>query len=166
MFETQGRTRNRTRDFPKKGSAFILSSDHWTDMHVNKSTCKNNTHAASPPWPTKRISPRRGRALTPNSNAISSCIYASLHNRIHKDVATDGKLGLIDHTEACAGGSHGHNQAVAHGKCDSPYIALDVSSAHQHDVCSEAPGPWPHVRGATDPAAKETGGPKGHDGAC
>ena len=30
MFETQGRTRNRTRDLPKKGSAFITSSDHWT----------------------------------------------------------------------------------------------------------------------------------------
>ena len=30
MFETQGGTRNRTRDLPKKGSAFILSSDHWT----------------------------------------------------------------------------------------------------------------------------------------
>ena len=27
MFETQGGTRNRTRDLPKKGSAFILSSD-------------------------------------------------------------------------------------------------------------------------------------------
>ena len=25
-----GGTRNRTRDLPKKGSAFILSSDHWT----------------------------------------------------------------------------------------------------------------------------------------
>ena len=32
MFETQGGTRNRTRDLPKKGSAFILSSDHWTYM--------------------------------------------------------------------------------------------------------------------------------------
>ena len=31
MFETQGGTRNRTRDLPKKGSAFITSSDHWTD---------------------------------------------------------------------------------------------------------------------------------------
>ena len=34
VFETQGGTRNRTRDpaetLPKKGSAFILSSDHWT----------------------------------------------------------------------------------------------------------------------------------------
>ena len=30
MFETQGGTRNRTRDLPKKGSAFITSSDHWT----------------------------------------------------------------------------------------------------------------------------------------
>ena len=28
MFETQGATRNRTRDLPKKG--FITSSDHWT----------------------------------------------------------------------------------------------------------------------------------------
>ena len=26
----QGRTRNRTRDLPKKGSAFMLSCDHWT----------------------------------------------------------------------------------------------------------------------------------------
>ena len=32
MFETQGGTRNRTRDLPKKGSAFITSSDHWTRM--------------------------------------------------------------------------------------------------------------------------------------
>ena len=32
VFETQGRTRNRTRDLPKKGSAFILSSDHWTTL--------------------------------------------------------------------------------------------------------------------------------------
>ena len=31
MFETQGGTRNRTRDLPKKGSAFILSSDHRTN---------------------------------------------------------------------------------------------------------------------------------------
>ena len=31
MFETQERTRNRTRDLPKKGSAFILSSDHWSN---------------------------------------------------------------------------------------------------------------------------------------
>ena len=30
MFETHGGTRNRTRDLPKKGSAFITSSDHWT----------------------------------------------------------------------------------------------------------------------------------------
>ena len=30
MFETQGGARNRTRDLPKKGSAFITSSDHWT----------------------------------------------------------------------------------------------------------------------------------------
>ena len=30
MFETQGGTRNRTRNLPKKGSAFITSSDHWT----------------------------------------------------------------------------------------------------------------------------------------
>ena len=30
MFETRGGTRNRTRDLPKKGSAFITSSDHWT----------------------------------------------------------------------------------------------------------------------------------------
>ena len=29
VFETQGGTRNRTRDLPRKGSAFILSSDHW-----------------------------------------------------------------------------------------------------------------------------------------
>ena len=34
MFETQGGTRNRTRDLPKKGSAFITSSDHWTAMCV------------------------------------------------------------------------------------------------------------------------------------
>ena len=33
MFETQEGTLNRTRDLPKKGSAFILSSDHWT-MHA------------------------------------------------------------------------------------------------------------------------------------
>ena len=26
----RGGTRNRTRDLPKKGSAFITSSDHWT----------------------------------------------------------------------------------------------------------------------------------------
>ena len=32
MFETQGRTRNRARDLPKKGSAFITSSDHWTNV--------------------------------------------------------------------------------------------------------------------------------------
>ena len=32
MFETQGGTRNRTRDLPKEGSAFITSSDHWTKM--------------------------------------------------------------------------------------------------------------------------------------
>ena len=32
MFETQGGTRNRTRDLPKKGSAFITSSDHWTGV--------------------------------------------------------------------------------------------------------------------------------------
>ena len=30
VFETQGGTRNRTQDLPEKGSAFILSSDHWT----------------------------------------------------------------------------------------------------------------------------------------
>ena len=30
----QGGTRNRTRDFRKKGSAFNLSSDHWTDFRV------------------------------------------------------------------------------------------------------------------------------------
>ena len=30
MFETQGGMRNRTRDLHKKGSAFILSSNHWT----------------------------------------------------------------------------------------------------------------------------------------
>ena len=34
MFETQGGTRNRTRDLPKKGSAFITSSDHWTFLDV------------------------------------------------------------------------------------------------------------------------------------
>ena len=33
VFETQGGTRNRTRDLPKKGSAFIMSSDHWTIKH-------------------------------------------------------------------------------------------------------------------------------------
>ena len=27
-----GGTRNRTRDLPKKGSAFITSSDHWTNF--------------------------------------------------------------------------------------------------------------------------------------
>ena len=32
MFETQGGTRNQTRDLPKKGSAFITSSDHWTNV--------------------------------------------------------------------------------------------------------------------------------------
>ena len=32
MFETQGGGRNRTRDLHKKESAFILPSDHWTDM--------------------------------------------------------------------------------------------------------------------------------------
>ena len=32
MFETQGRTRIRARDLPKKGSAFITSSDHWTKV--------------------------------------------------------------------------------------------------------------------------------------
>ena len=30
MFEIQGGTRNRTRDLPKKGSAFVTSSDRWT----------------------------------------------------------------------------------------------------------------------------------------
>ena len=30
MFETQGGTRNQTRDLLTKGSAFITSSDHWT----------------------------------------------------------------------------------------------------------------------------------------
>ena len=29
----RGGTRNRTRDLPKKGSAFITSSDHWTNRH-------------------------------------------------------------------------------------------------------------------------------------
>ena len=28
----RGGTRNRTRDLPKKGSAFITSSDHWTNL--------------------------------------------------------------------------------------------------------------------------------------
>ena len=32
VFETQRGTRNRTRDLQKKGSAFILSSDHWTEL--------------------------------------------------------------------------------------------------------------------------------------
>ena len=31
-YETQGGTRNRTRDLPKRGSAFITSSDHWTKI--------------------------------------------------------------------------------------------------------------------------------------
>ena len=35
MFETQGGTQNRTRDLPKKGSAFITSSDHWTELDVD-----------------------------------------------------------------------------------------------------------------------------------
>ena len=39
MFETQGRTRNRTRDLPKKGSAFILSSDHWTKPRMCVCVC-------------------------------------------------------------------------------------------------------------------------------
>ena len=29
--QTQGGTRNRTRDLRKRGSAFITSSDHWTE---------------------------------------------------------------------------------------------------------------------------------------
>ena len=40
MFETQGGTRNRARDLPKKGSAFILSSNHWTTCNV----CNVNIH--------------------------------------------------------------------------------------------------------------------------
>ena len=34
MFETHGGTRNRTRDLPKKGSAFVTSSDHWIRTDV------------------------------------------------------------------------------------------------------------------------------------
>ena len=41
MFETQGGTWNRTQNLPKKGSACISSSDHWT-----KSCCGNSTHGA------------------------------------------------------------------------------------------------------------------------
>ena len=44
MFETQGGTRNRTRDLPKKGSAFVTSSDHWTlcaESVLSLGVCEN-----------------------------------------------------------------------------------------------------------------------------
>ena len=47
MFETQGGTRKRTRDLPKKGSAFILSSDHWTKC-AGRVKNKNRSHARRP----------------------------------------------------------------------------------------------------------------------
>ena len=31
MFETQGGLWNQTQDLPKKGSALITSSEHWTE---------------------------------------------------------------------------------------------------------------------------------------
>ena len=40
MLETQGGTRNRTRDLPKKGSAFVTSSDDWTGMWRVKTRCR------------------------------------------------------------------------------------------------------------------------------
>ena len=54
MFETQGRTRNLTRDLPKKGSAFILSSDHWTTgvkfQHQQNQACNPVTHVSHCQW--------------------------------------------------------------------------------------------------------------------
>ena len=39
MFETQGGTRNRSRDLQKNGSAFILCSDHWTMCLFDELLC-------------------------------------------------------------------------------------------------------------------------------
>ena len=47
MFEPQGGARNRARDLKKKGSAFILSFDHWTVYGlINK--CSAHAMALSP----------------------------------------------------------------------------------------------------------------------
>ena len=53
-----GGTRNRTRDLPKKGSAFIPSSDHWTLCHVAwKAHAQNLTNdPGSHPHLTSRAS--------------------------------------------------------------------------------------------------------------
>ena len=41
MLETKGGTRNRTQDLPKKGSAFILSSDHMTECLCPTGVCSS-----------------------------------------------------------------------------------------------------------------------------
>ena len=53
MAETQGGTRNRTRDLQKKGSGCTLSSDHLTRalITVREYSCRHNKHTipVSPP---------------------------------------------------------------------------------------------------------------------
>ena len=48
MFETQGGTRNRTQDLPKKGSAFITSSDHWMHCSAPRCGCAAVHHGEKP----------------------------------------------------------------------------------------------------------------------
>ena len=85
MFETQGRTRNRTRDLPKKGSAFILSSDHRT----NDGVFIEHSSESLPTWP-----PGRGETGC-NSSACNS-----------KNLRTLPAIAYIERFTAVAGGMH------------------------------------------------------------
>ena len=55
MFETQGGTRNRTQDLPKKGPAFITSSDHWTESVLAESGCLPHEQVCSREGSTIRV---------------------------------------------------------------------------------------------------------------
>ena len=122
MFETQGGTRNRTRDLPKKGSAFITSSDHWTCAPAS-SPCLCSSEL-SPAW-----------AL------VKSWLLQSNPEQCFYFLALSPADGCIMRLPASAGIQHACMQGCR-GQCPPVFGMMPISSSVPLPIYRHMLKPW------------------------
>ena len=89
MLETQGGTRNQTRDLQKKGSAVFFSSNHWGCVEHQVRRLGVTTSAG----PSRRLVPARS-SLTAEDKARQVCHAPSRLVRMHSDAAHHSSVSV------------------------------------------------------------------------
>ena len=115
MFETQGGTRNRTQDLPKKGPAFITSSDHWTESVLAESGCLPHEQVCSREGSTSRVGGLRcvlhcsGFEAVISSSVFILPKFIILSSRLDCDPSSDSSVARMPRCSAA-----GHHPWLQH----------------------------------------------------